>query len=102
MRTSLREAGLFRLSRSFGQPRVGPDEVVALEMEQVTGVVRATLNEFTLPEVDDGKLAYLIEPALFKERNRLTLEVDGNRARGQTESDWGMIALVIRSTGSAL
>jgi hypothetical protein len=88
--------GRWRLTRSFGKPKLGAGETVWLELKKVSGLGSALLNGVLLPGAEDGRLAYQIDPGLLAERNLLVLEMDGRRGAAADDREWGEVSLVIR------
>jgi hypothetical protein len=86
--------GCVRFRRKFGYPgSIDAHERVWLTMGPATGHLRVAVNGVGLGEQVDGGCEYEVT-ALLRERNELTVEVEG----GETSGLWGEVALEVRCT----
>jgi hypothetical protein len=98
-----------RLTRRFGCPPLGPgNPVLLLVLEQVPGIHSIRLNEQEIPQVSPERSTYEIPLDSLPTRNVLVLEVEPPWTHGRMDagapegsSDWGCIALVIRTPRDA-
>jgi hypothetical protein len=88
------------LSRRFGRPAIDAKrQCLFLELAQARGIHSLSLNGKTLTAISPARSYYLIPLTEIEQRNELVLEIETGETRderGESEREWGQIALVIR------
>lgn len=90
-----------RLIRRFNQPRLGRGVELVLQLQQVPGIRRLDLDGEILSATSRERTEYEIDVDRSIDHHRLVIEIEtpdpGDGISGSPA--WGIIALVIRTTG---
>ena len=90
-----------RLIRRFNQPRLESGAELVLQLQQVPGIRQLDLDGEVLSVTSPGRSEYELGVDRSVDRHRLVLEIEtpgpGDDISGSPV--WGIIALVIRTTG---
>ena len=93
-----------RLTRRFNRPPLDADCWIGLRLEQVAGIQALLLNGQPLACASPDESRYEIPLSSLPDRNLLVLEIEPPQSTdsgGAVSPEWGAIALVIRTPGTA-